>query len=275
MVTFNSKTLAILSLLQFAAPLAHGGGRQIESRSFETKTFGKTTGATVTAGNPDATQTIEATTDLKVIGKSLNAFSTLVESPNDIDIGGVTYTTVYSFGKRVFADAWTVSSNGTNNIRLGLAPTEVRLTFVKYPVGPVTLNVAGGTRFQAVLDTTLVPEVAFPIEDSSLGVNLMAMAQAAAFVEAYASILIIRGGVGGQVDVVDGNINVNGRVNFKPGMAPAIATGGIVHFFKGRFYAFLDLYGFIKLGWKRLIDKDIYTWQGFCFSVGYLQCPAK
>jgi len=56
-----------------------------------------------------------------------------VESPNDFSSGGTTYTTVYAFGKRVLADAFSISSGGYNNVRLGLAPTEVRVPFVVYP----------------------------------------------------------------------------------------------------------------------------------------------
>ncbi len=274
MVNNKYKTASFLILLQLAAPLAHGAAT-MEKKSFEAKTFGKMSGATVAAGNPSGTNDFQTATDLKVIGKSLNALTTKVESPDDMTIGGVTYTTVYSFGKRVFADAWSISTSGPNNVRMGLAPTEVRLTFVKYPVGPLILNVAGGTRFQALLDATLVPEVALPINDSTLGVNMLALAQGAGFVEGYASILVLRAGVGGQVDLMDGQLNVNGRVAFNGKDKPIVLVGGIVHFFKGRIYAFLDLFAFLRMGWTRLINQDLYTWQGLCLSMGHLSCPAK
>jgi hypothetical protein len=264
---------------------AFGDEAPYVTRAYQAEALGKPLGASVSGGNPTATQTVEANADVTILGKSLNALNARVESPaalsapatdspDQIDIGGTSYTTVYSFGKAILDDSWFISSGGYNNVKLGLAPTEVRVPFVIYPVGPLTLNVAGGARFQANLDATLVPEVALPIQDSTLGVQLSAKAEAAGFVEAYAAILIIRGGVGGQVDLINGHLDVNGRVAFN-GNKPVVIVNGIVQFFSGRFYAFLDIFGFLKLGWKRLIDKDLYAWTGICYSMGYLQCPAK
>jgi hypothetical protein len=146
--------------------------------------------------------------------------------------------------------------------------------FVIYPVGPLTLNVGGGARFHALLDATLIPEIGIPLNTSTLGVTVSATARAAGFVEAYAAILIIRGGVGGQVNLIDGKLDVHGRVAFDQSK-PTILVNGIVQFLNGRFYAFLDIFGFLSFGWKRLIDHDIYKWNGLCYSVGYTPCPAK
>ncbi len=243
-------------------------------QTLEDKSIGGKTGASITAGNLPGTQSVETTADVKIIGKQLNAMATVVENPDTVDIGGVSYTTVYSFGKAVFADAFHISTSGPNNIKLGLAPTEIRVPFVAYPVGPLTLNVGGGARFYALLDTTLVPEIGVPLNTSTLGVTLSSKALGAGFVEAYASILVIRGGVGGQVNLIDGKLDVHGRVAFD-NSKPTILVNGIVQFLNGRFYAFLDIFGFLTLGWKRLIDQDIYKWNGFCYSVGYTPCPAN
>ncbi len=274
MLNNKTKAATILLTLTFAAPLAAYGDDSYVTRSFESPTLGKTSGADVAAGNPQATQTVESVANVKVIGKSLNALTARVEPPGTIDIGGITYTTIYSFGKRIFADAWFIQGS-ENNIKLGLAPTEIRVPFALYAVGPLTLNVAAGARFQANLSASLLPNMAIPLKDSTLGVSLLAQAQAAAFLEAYAAILIIRAGVGGQVDFLDGMLDVEGRVAFNGKDKPIILVNGIVEFFKGRFYAFLDIFGFFKAGWKRLIDKDIYAWNGVCFSMGYQTCPAK
>ena len=259
--------------LAFASTPAFGDASYV-TRAYSTPTLGKTTGASVSGGNPAATQTVETNANVTIIGKSLNALNARVEPPSTIDIGGTTYTTVYSFGKAVLDNAFSISSGGYNNVKLGLAPTEVRVPFLIYAVGPLTLNVAGGVRFQADLDATLTPTIAFPLSGSSLAVQLSAQALAAGFVEAYAAIIIIRGGVGGQVDLIDGHLDVYGRVSFN-GDKPVMLVNGIVQFFNGRFYAFLDIFGFLKLGWKRLIDKDLYVWNGICYSMGYLQCPVK
>ncbi|HEY8278002.1 MAG TPA: hypothetical protein VIH99_00170, partial [Bdellovibrionota bacterium] len=238
----NKTTLAALTFtLLLATPFAAQGAESYVTRSYSAKTLGKTTGALIGGGNPTGTQTVEAKADVTIIGKILNALNTKVtqEEGKTIDIGGTTYTTVYSFGKRVLADAWSITSNGTNNVRLGLAPTEIRVPFVVYPVGPLTLNVAGGARFQANLDVTATPQIAVPVQDSTLDVNLMALAQAGAFVEAYAQVVVVRGGIGGEVMLIDGHVDVNGRVAFNGKDKPIMLVNGIVQFFNGSFYAFV------------------------------------
>jgi hypothetical protein len=270
----NKKRLVLLALLLLPSTTAFAADSYV-TQSYSSKTLGKTTSASVSGGNPAATQTVEANANVTLIGKSLNALNARTESPDSLEIGSTSYTTVYSFGKAVFAKAFTISSGGYNNVKLGLAPTEIRVPFVIYPVGPLTLNVGGGVRFQANLDATLTPTLVLnDLKSSELQVQLMALAEAGGFVEAYAALLIIRGGVGGQVDLLDGHLDVNGKVAFN-GDKPTMFINGIVKFFNGRFYAFLDIFGFLKLGWKRLIDHNLYSWNGICYSMGNLQCPAK
>ncbi|MGZ3652717.1 MAG: hypothetical protein ACXVB9_17000 [Bdellovibrionota bacterium] len=279
MVNFTRSRLALLlatlsMTTGLSVPAFGAADGSYVSRSYSQQTLGSTTGAELAGGNPAATQTMETNANVTMIGKSLNALNARVEPPSSIDIGGTTYTTVYSFGKALLNDAWFIKSGGYNNVELGLAPTEVRIPFVLYAIGPLMLDVAPGVRFQADLSATITPTIAIPLSGSALGVQLSAQALAAGFVEAYASIVIVRGGVGGQVDLIDGHLDVNGNISFN-GNKPVVFVNGIVQFFNGRFYAFLDIFGFLTVGWKRLIDKDIYTWNGFCASMGYLQCPAK
>jgi hypothetical protein len=274
MVNNKSFSLGLSFFLSTTAALA---SESFVKKTFEAETMGTTTSASITAGNPEATKTVETTASVKMIGKSLNALTALVEPPSTVLIGGVTYTTVYSFGKSVFTDAFSFSSGGPNNIKVGLAPTEIRVPFVTYPVCPLTLltlNVGGGARFHALLDATLVPEIGVPVSTSALGVTLNAKAQAAGFVEAYASVLLLRGGAGGQVNLLDGKLDVHGRVTFDESK-PLILVNGIVHFLNGRLYAFLDIFGLLTLGWNRLIDKDLFAWNGVCYSVGYTACPVS
>lgn len=268
----NKTQKALLFSVLFTTPSALA--ESFVNKSFESEGLGGRIGATVTAGNPEATRSVESTASVKVIGKSLNAMAAVVENPETISVDGVTYTTIYSFGKTVFADAYSIGSGGPNNIKLGLAPTEIRVPFVSYPVGPLTLNVGGGARFHAVLDATLIPEVAVPVDTSTLGITLSAKAQAAAFVEAYASVIVLRGGVGGQVNLIDGKLDVHGRLAFDQSK-PLMLVNGIVHFLNGRIYAFADIFGFPKAGWNRLVNHELYAWNGVCYSVGYTPCPVQ
>jgi hypothetical protein len=227
--------------------------------------------------------------DVTLLGTYLNALSGQVQSPSSLEggtsndpgspdsitIGGTTYTTVYSFGKAVFANAFSISSSAPNNVKVGLAPTEIRVPFVIYPVGPLTLNVAGGVRFQGDVSATLTPEIGFPLSTSGLGVQLQALATAGGFVEAYAQLVVVRGGVGGQVDLLNGQLDVDGQVLFDNLNQPAATVNGMVQFFNGSIYAFLDVFGIMTLGWDRILNKQLYGWTGICYAFGGQQCPAN
>jgi hypothetical protein len=281
-----------LILVALASVPAYADDASYQTRSYKTETLGSVSGAAQGAGNPVATQTVESNTNITMIGHTLNALNARVESPAALipstsgtdpgcttdsctSIGGVSYTTVYSFNKALLGNAWYIKSSGYNEVSIGLAPIEVRIPFVLYAIGPLTLNVAPGVRFLADITATLTPILQLPdVKNSQLGVELTAKALAAGFVEAYASLIIIRGGVGGQVDLIDGHLDINGQIFFN-GVKPVVLTNGIVQFFNGRIYAFLDVFGFLSFGWKRLIDHNLYSWNAICYSMGYLTCPAK
>jgi hypothetical protein len=157
---------------------------------------------------------------------------------------------------------------------VGLAPTQVRVPFVVYPVGPVVLEVDGGARFQANLTMNNMTNISFPIEYSEPGLQLSAVAGAAGFVEGYAKLFIVRGGVGGQVDLVDARLDVNTKYNLEENIV-SVTVAAIAEFLKGGFYDFADIMGLFSWGWKRLVDKDLYNWNGYCFATENLQCPGK
>lgn len=271
----NQKAI-ILALL--FSPLFAPNARGVDSYevvSFGKPTLGKQSSAAMGAGNPAGTQAIQTAADITLLGKVLSPFSTRIETPDGTTIGNTSYTTVYSFGKRVFSDAWTISSDGDNHIALGLAPTEVRVPAVSYPVGPLLLNVDGGVRFQAYVSANLVPEIAIPLPDSNLRVDLYSRVQGAGFVEGYAQFVIIRGGVGGQLNLIDGEASVNGRVGFNSTNPPVVLVSGVVSFFNGSIYSFLDIFGFLSVHWRRLHNGILYNWNGTCFSMGSRTCPAR
>jgi hypothetical protein len=207
---------------------------------------------------------------LKSLGTAFRALFALTNPPNTID--GVTYTEVYSFGKRVFSNSHYFYTDGAN-FSVGLAPTQVRVPFVVYPVGPVSIHVDGGARFQANLSAKNMTTISFPLKYSEPGIQLTARASAAGFVEGYAAFLLLRAGVGGQLDLVDASLDVNSKFSLE-GKETVINVAAIAEFLKGRLYAFLDV-GFFGWGMKRLIDHDLYAWKGFCFAAGTKQCPVS
>ena len=162
--------------------------------------------------------------------------------------------------------------NGDLNFSVGLAPAEIRVPLFVYPVGPVALQIDGGARFQADVQGSLVPALAIPFSLSSLGVQLEAVADGAGFIEGYANFLVVRAGVGGQVDLVDASADLNARLSFD-GSPPFVGISAMVDFLKGRFYAFLDYFNPLKFGYQRLLDYTIYSWNGYCYDTGAMLCP--
>jgi hypothetical protein len=271
----NNKRLTTLVALTFlTTPALAWGADSYVSAEQHTTVLGTTMGGEQAGGNPAATQTLESKTNLTVFSHTLNAMTATAEPPENI--GGVTYNVIYSFGKRIFSQAFYFGTPAPNTVTVGLAPTEVRVPFFVYPVvGPLTVEASGGVRFQANLTAQLTPEIGIPIQTSTLGVQLMALAQGAGFIEGDAQIpIILRVGVGGQVDLIDANFALNGRVSFD-GNKPVVLFGGMIEFLKGRLYAFLDIFGIFNIGWKRLIDYDLYNWDGPCVAIGVGTCPAK
>jgi hypothetical protein len=216
-----------------------------------------------------SSQQVITTLELDILGAALQALSALTQPPNTIN--GTTYTEFYSFGKRVFSQDGYVSSSGDNQITVGLAPAEIRVPLVIYPIGPVVLEIDGGARFQANLQVQSLIDIGIPISLSQLGIQLQAVADGAGFIEGYVSFLVIRAGVGGQVNLVDANANVNAEFSFN-GIPPYALVTAMVDFLSGQFYAFVDYFSIWKFGWYRLLNYNLYSWKGFCFATGGASC---
>lgn len=232
--------------------------------------LGAEMGAEVVATTTGAQQSATAVS-LQSLGTVLQALFAITNPPNTID--GVTYTEVYSFGKRVFADSRYITfENG--ELMAGIAPTQIRVPIVVYPVGPLTVNVDGGVRFLANITARNATNISFPIQYSEPGLQLSAAAMGAGFVEGYASLFVVRGGVGGQLDLIDAKLDVNTRFSLET-KETLVSVSAIVEFLKGRIYSFVDVGLSIFGGWKRLIDEDLYNWNGYCYSTDNLRCPAE
>lgn len=228
--------------------------------------MGSKMSAGVSAGVRSADQSV-SNLNLDAFGKTANALQTV----STANVNGTTYTEFYSFNKKIFSDASFVSNEG-GTLRLGLAPTQIRAPLVVYPVGPLVLEADAGVRFQANLALENATVISIPIQYSEPGLKLSAVASAAGFVEGHANVLIIRGGVGGQVDLVDAHLDIHSR--FMPEHKTAtVEVSAIAQFLKGRFYAFLDVFGFLSAGWERFIDEDLYSWKGYCVATENRTCP--
>jgi hypothetical protein len=235
---------------------------------------GQSLGGSFQSGVPPVTATgsqVVTNVLLKILGVALQALNASSSPPNTIN--GTTYTEFNSFGKRVFSQNFSSSVNGDGGFNLGLAPAEIRVPLVAYPVGPIILQIDGGARFQADAQGTLTKSIGIPLELSQLGIQLSATADGAGFIEGYVSFLVLRGGVGGQVDLVDSSANVTSEFSFD-GMAPYATVSAMVDFLSGTLYAFVDYYHLFPFTWKRLLNDNLYSWKGYCFATQSSLCPA-
>lgn len=241
-------------------------------QTHETKILGSSIGASVQAGVPTGSNRVQSGIGLKILGAAIQALMAFSQPPDTVD--GVTYTEFYSFGKRIFSESSYFNNSGGLSYAAGITPVQVRVPVVMYPVGPLVLELDAGARFQAGVEAILTPTLDADSIVSELSAHLGALVGAAGFVEGYVKFLILRGGVGGQLDLVDAKASVDARVSFNGN--PVIATvSAMAQFLKGRVYAFLDLHSIIPWGWRRLLNYDIYHENGFCFATGGIMCPSN
>lgn len=250
---------------------AHCFGESSFSESKQDTILGKKIAGSFSAGSVGSdTQKMQAKTDITVFGKDMQAMNTTITPPSNIN--GRSYTEFYAFNKRIFTNSSYFQFTGEDgSFTAGLPPTEVRVPFFTYPVGPLLLTVGAGARFEANINAQNSSNLMIPVNESTLGINLSAVAFAAGFIEAYAKLFVIRGGIGGQVDVVDAKGVINARISFN-GNPPLFIASAIVKFLYGHVYAFFDFFNLFSIGWSRLWTHDFYRWDGYCFAAGNFSC---
>lgn len=155
----------------------------------------------------------------------------------------------------------------------GIAPTQIRVPVVSYPLGPVFLQVDAGLEFEGLLNLKLMPGLSYPLRDSSIVFNSKTHLFAGGFVEAYAHWLFVRAGVAGRLALVDADFGYHAFVYLNGHPVQSMSTGE-VRFLNGRVTGFLDY----RLGlrrWNRLLSKDFFKWEGRClsFTGGIHACP--
>jgi hypothetical protein len=230
--------------------------------------------ATVSASAPEGLDRLKSTASLQILGGVLEALEANVQIPKDpANSGTPGAIEYYSFGKRIFSDNAYFQATGITEAKAGIVPVEVRVPIARFPVGPLSLNIDGGVRFQAEVTGALRPTIWLdPIENSILNAALKGQATGAGFIQGYASLLILRGGVGGDVNLIDGQLDLNSNFYFN-GTKPNATLSTLFRFLFGRFYAFADHFSIWGWKWKRFWDATLFSWKGKCVSHGALQCP--
>lgn len=272
MIDFENRRIFLGFFLLFLSSSASLAADTFE-KNRNTQVLGRDFGASFSIGLIDGTPGTRTDTTLTLLGKPLRALQATITPATTID--STSSTEVYSFGLRVFSQSAYFNHDGILGVEAGLVPTEMRVPFINYPVGPLTLRIDGGVRFQASLREQINPTVVIGNNSlSSIGVQLQANAAGTGFIEAYAKLLVLRGGVGGSVDVIDGQGQLQGQFFFD-GSEPTLSISGMVEFFKGGFYSFVDYFDVFRFGWTRFWTRTLYSWKGECFSTGSLSCPSR
>ncbi len=152
----------------------------------------------------------------------------------------------------------------------GIAPTEIPFPLFAYPLGPVLLQVDAGVSFQGNLSANLTPGLSYPLQDSTLTGSLQANLSAAGFLEGYARFLLIKAGVGGQINIIDGLTGVKTEI-FLNGQKPTLAGFGKVQLLNGSIFGFVDT-AYLFGSWKRILNRNFYSWNGKCYAFGVGTC---
>lgn len=176
---------------------------------------------------------------------------------------------LYIHGTRVWSGSLRYEKGGVVYSG-GIAPTQIPIPLFVYPLGPLVLEVDAGVEFEGMLEAALTPGLSYPLQDSSLDARLQARLSVAAYVEGYASIWVLRGGVGGRVNLIEGTTGIAAHLYFN-GQKPSGQYLGKVNLLQGSVYGFVDtnlLFG----RWTRVLKKNFYHWNGLCYSFGADAC---
>ncbi len=218
---------------------------------------------------------VQTQTQLQFLGKNKDLSTVSVEaipysSPSkDVPNIPIATTNWYIGGTQI----WTGNlafKNGALTYEGGIAPTQIPFPLFVYPLGPILLQVDAGVSFQGNVSASLIPGISIPMEDSTLSGKLQAELAASAYIEGYAKLLIVRAGIGGNINVIDGTAGIETTI-FMNQTKPKLEGFGKVQLLDGSVYGFVDttiLFG----RWRRILNKNFFAWNGKCYSFGVEQC---
>ena len=231
----------------------------------QTTLFGKPLSVTQNTDASASKLGVQTSTLLQFLGKNVN----LMQASVEVSSSAQGTTNWYIAGKRVWSGNLALQ-NGSLVYSGGLAPVQLPLPLFVYPLGPVILEVDTGIDFQGSLDVNLTPTLALPLQDSKLQGTLQETISAGGYLEGYAKLLVVRAGIGGKINLIDGNVGANADLFLN--QSPPVLTGlGKVSFLEGSIYGFVDV---IKLlgQWRRLLSANLYSWNGKCYAFGAESC---
>ncbi len=200
---------------------------------------------------------------------SASANPSATPAPGTIDLAR---TDLYIGGTRIWAGDLTFQKGGLVYSG-GVAPTQIPFPILAYPLGPLMLEVDAGVEFEGDIQAALTPGLSYPLTDSSLDATLQAKLGAAGFIEGYGSIWLVRGGVEGRVDLIQGSTGIDAHL-FMNGTKPIGTYLGKVVLLSGDVFGFVDTKLFFGK-WNRILKKDFFKWKGLCYAFQAESCATN
>ena len=234
----------------------------------QTTVLGRAFGLSFSSAANAAQTGISTALNATILGAKKSLVQTSVQPSADFSTGQFQ---VYINGIQVGTSQGAIAqANWSQTVQI--PPLNVKATIVTIPIGPLVIEVDGGYSLTGELSTALQLELAAGAPTtvaaagaaSSVQATLGTQIQAAGFIDGSVGLIIIRGGVQGQIDVADGAINTKADL-YLGKTPPAFTATGSIGFFSGALSAFAE-YWALFAGWHRFWSATLFSWNGVCFD---------
>lgn len=265
------KLLCFLSLALFVSSSAFAE-KTLQKKS---KILGKEFSVTEKLDSVSSGNGVSALTQIKFLGKAIQLINSKMEYTASDGVIQNKTNELYVNGIKVWTGGGSLQ-DGTAEYSGSVAPTQINMPVFSYTVGPVVLEVDAGVAFEAAMNAKLYSPVlkpdlsTLPMEETLVDTSLNTHVVASGYVEGLARVLIVQVGVGGSVNIIDGNAAVAASVPLFDPTHPALSYDGKLQVMNGKIYGFID---YRKIGgWKRLSNFNLYSWNGLCWAMGEQSC---
>lgn len=213
---------------------------------------------------------VETTSNINLFGKKIELIKNQVKYRVNEDEGVSYDNKFYVKGKRVLAESF-VDGDGSYKYVVEIPYTEIAGDLFSYSFYGITLGVNAGMSYEGMLSAGVSSELLRHKPNINTDMDLIKASASAdlmarAFIEGQVKILFIKGGVGGAINLIDGESQISIGVTPMSINRPEVAYSGMVDILSG------SLYGYVGSGSTRRLAHDIYKHKGFCFAFGESAC---
>jgi hypothetical protein len=213
---------------------------------------------------------VESKSEISLFGKKIEiAKSSVKYQVNENE--GMSYRNNFSVNGRKILVSSFVNDDGSFDYSAEVPFMEISGDLFSYSFGILSLGVNSGVTFEGDLKASLSSEL---LKEDPFISDEMNLAKASAsvdvltkgYVEGQVKILFVKGGVGGSINLIEGEAGAEistAPVNLD---APEINYFGSVHLLRGQ------LYGYVGSGHSKWLSHDFYTSNGYCYGFGSKPC---